>query len=455
MAIYLPPNYLEPITIFNPANWETVDTATSGGSGVDIAYLDAHYLKFPSAQVDETFTQLDTTSDLNVYGNVITNTIHAHTASDTVSLYTTTTTGNIGIGTALATGTLRIGTTTNSNHIGNFDFTGVAVNNTTATTGDLNIGDTQTTGTLNIASNAARTGQITIGSGASNTGAINIGATNSVITIRGSAITINGVNQNTSNTITYTTLNVSTLADTIPSPYFVVLIAGVTVNNVFLPDIPYLGMKVVVLNYINTTSASLIRSNTPNIYPTGLTSSTNQINCIGGDCITMQYSGTNWYQLNKPNANIATNIISYASFAPTSFIQIGYYQDYAATQVASATVATFTFSQQVPAATLVAGMYYISLVNKIVAGTTAGNVLNAINTGLSTAGTVATELAYFNTNLFPSNTTMLANGTITSSCSGTYVYTGALLYNTTSYVITTVAGTGVVCTMNMRVMRLA
>ena len=455
MAIYLPPNYLEPITIFNPANWETVDTATTGGGGVDIAYLDAHYLKFPSAQGDETFTQLDTTSDLNIYGNVITDTIHAHTASDPVSLYSTTTTGNINIGTALTTGTLSIGTTTNSNHIGNIDIIGNVINNTTATTGDLNIGDTQTTGLLNIGTNAARTGGISIGAGTSNTGPINIGATNSTVTIRGSSITINGVNQNTSNTITYTTLNVNTLADNLPSPYFVVLSGAVLINNVFLPDIPYLGMKVVVLNYINTTSSSLIRSNTPNIYPIGVQSSTNQINCVGGDCITMQYSGTEWYQLNKPNTNVATNIISYASFAPTSFIQIGYYVDYTVTQAVSATVATFTFSQQVPAATLVAGMYYISLVNKIVAGTTAGNVLNSINTGLSSAGTVATELAYFNTNLFPSNTTMLANGTITSSCSGAYVFTGALLYNTTSYVITTVAGTGVVCTMNMRVMRLA
>ena len=458
MSIYQPPNYLEPITIFNPANWEdAIISGSGGGGGVDIAYLNANYLKYPSAQGDETFTQLNVFTDLSVGGSAVMNNISATTSSVAVSLYPTTTTGDINIGTALVAGRLKIGTTTNSNHIGNCDITGATINNTTTTTGNLNICNNQTSGVLNLGTNANRTSAINIGNGTSNSGTISIGAVNSTVAITGSTITLNGVNQLTANSITYTTFFAGILANNLPSPYFVVFNSGATANNVGLPLLPYLGQRVIIYNSTTTTLTSTISASTAIIVPTGLTVGTpvNTIYCITGDCITVQFNGNYWFQLNKPNTNTVATTIAYTSFTPSSYNQIGYFVNFSATQVASATVATFTFSQQITG-TLPAGLYFISLVNKIVAGTTAGNILNAINTGLSTGGTVATELANFATNIYPNNITMLANGIITTTCFGIYTYTsGANPYNTTSYTISTVAGTGVVCSMYMQIMRIA
>ena len=53
MASYPPPTFIEPLSIFNPANYET----TSAG-GITEAFLATHYLQFPVAQGNET---LDTT----------------------------------------------------------------------------------------------------------------------------------------------------------------------------------------------------------------------------------------------------------------------------------------------------------------------------------------------------------------------------------------------------------
>jgi hypothetical protein len=49
MASYPPPNFTETIPIFNTSNWETGDSST-----IDVAFLDANYLKFPVAQGFET-----------------------------------------------------------------------------------------------------------------------------------------------------------------------------------------------------------------------------------------------------------------------------------------------------------------------------------------------------------------------------------------------------------------
>lgn len=457
MAIYSPPNYLEPITIFNPANWEPVISTGGSGGGVDIAYLNANYLKFPSAQGDETFTQLDTTANLVVGATLVANTITASTNSTAVSLYSTTSSGNINIAPALTVGRLKIGSTTNSNHIGNCDITGATINNTATTTGNLNICNNQTSGELNLGTSANRTSAINIGNGTSNSGTISIGAVNSTVALNGSTITLNGVNQLTANSVTYTTFNAGNLANNLPSPYFVVFNSGLTANNCGLPILPYLGQRVIVYNSTTTTATSTIGAGSAIIVPTGLTVGTPvaQITCLSGDCITLQFNGNYWFQLNKPNTNTVATTIAYTSFTPTTYNQIGYFVNFTVTQAASATATTFTFSQQVTG-TLPAGLYFVSLVNKITAGTTAGNILNAINTGLSTAGTVATELANFATNIYPNNITMLANGVITTTCSGIYTYTsGANPYNTTSYTIATVAGTGVVCNMYMQIMRLA
>ena len=52
MATYPPPNFTEPLTVFNPVNWESA--ITDDGIVITPAYLNANYLKFPVAQGLET-----------------------------------------------------------------------------------------------------------------------------------------------------------------------------------------------------------------------------------------------------------------------------------------------------------------------------------------------------------------------------------------------------------------
>lgn len=52
MSVYPPPNYTEPISVFNPVNWETSETA------ITIDYLNTHFLKYPVAQGLETLQEI-------------------------------------------------------------------------------------------------------------------------------------------------------------------------------------------------------------------------------------------------------------------------------------------------------------------------------------------------------------------------------------------------------------
>jgi hypothetical protein len=65
MAIYPPPNWTEPIPIFNPINWEIDDTT------ITIEYLNAHYLKFPVAQGLETLQETIQNGNATLNGNLI------------------------------------------------------------------------------------------------------------------------------------------------------------------------------------------------------------------------------------------------------------------------------------------------------------------------------------------------------------------------------------------------
>ena len=57
MSEYLPPNNIEPISIFNPANFETLTDY------ITIDYANKHYLKYPIAQ------GLENLLAINVNGN--------------------------------------------------------------------------------------------------------------------------------------------------------------------------------------------------------------------------------------------------------------------------------------------------------------------------------------------------------------------------------------------------
>lgn len=53
MATYPPPNFIEPITVFNTSNW------ISSGETIDEAFLNANYLKYPVAQGTETLQAIN------------------------------------------------------------------------------------------------------------------------------------------------------------------------------------------------------------------------------------------------------------------------------------------------------------------------------------------------------------------------------------------------------------
>ena len=61
MAVYCKPSFNEYLTVFNPSNWicgvNNDGTTTSGG--ISLAYANANYLKFPTAQGNETLISVD------------------------------------------------------------------------------------------------------------------------------------------------------------------------------------------------------------------------------------------------------------------------------------------------------------------------------------------------------------------------------------------------------------
>jgi hypothetical protein len=61
MSVYNPPTFEEYLPVFNPADW-----GASSSSGLDIAYLDANYLKFPVAQGAENLQTTTINGDLLV-----------------------------------------------------------------------------------------------------------------------------------------------------------------------------------------------------------------------------------------------------------------------------------------------------------------------------------------------------------------------------------------------------
>lgn len=81
MSIYPPPNYTQPLNIFNPANY--------GDDGIAItkSYLDANYLKYPVAQAGtETLNTAIVNGTLTANSNVVVNSSAAAGSSDIVSI---------------------------------------------------------------------------------------------------------------------------------------------------------------------------------------------------------------------------------------------------------------------------------------------------------------------------------------------------------------------------------
>ena len=84
MSIYPPPNWTEPLTTFNSANYQQ-NITTSGA--VDIGFLNSHYLTYPIAQGDETFTATVHSGDATVQGTIKTNNMTGTTTTSNIILY--------------------------------------------------------------------------------------------------------------------------------------------------------------------------------------------------------------------------------------------------------------------------------------------------------------------------------------------------------------------------------
>ncbi len=65
MATYPPPNFTEPLSVFNPANWETFDATLTTTEG------DKRYLRFPVAQGAETLQEIIVNGNASFNNNVV------------------------------------------------------------------------------------------------------------------------------------------------------------------------------------------------------------------------------------------------------------------------------------------------------------------------------------------------------------------------------------------------
>lgn len=219
MSIYPPPT--DPNNpVFNTDNWET--TTTSSGSSVDIAFLDANYVQYPTADSASTqyFSNSSSLGNLTINDpqSLICNTFNTDSVATTTNLFTTTVGSGFKIrlsGSQSAGYTTDIGTDTNTNQVANLSVLGTALNPIDLAT-DLNIGDQQIDGVLNIGTASSRTATINIGTGSTGVKTINIGASGDNLTLSGLYLRTNSVN-NTPNSFVYInsapTLNFNTFSN--------------------------------------------------------------------------------------------------------------------------------------------------------------------------------------------------------------------------------------------------
>jgi len=180
MATYPPPNFTEPLTIWNPANWEP---APSNGTTIDVAFLDANYVKYPIAQGALTFEDIQTNGNNNFFANITTNNelyptittisqgqYYMNVSSNStngdgavIKLTNTNTTATASLGCSL-TGGLNINR-------------GVSVGCNTTSSGNTILlqADPTTSNQLDVAGSIFSTGNITLGSGTTTTAYLEFG----------------------------------------------------------------------------------------------------------------------------------------------------------------------------------------------------------------------------------------------------------------------------------------
>jgi hypothetical protein len=446
MSIYPPPNWLEPLTTFNSSNYQQ---SVSSAGGVDIGFLNTNYLKFPTAQGDETFTATVHTGNATVEGIVKANNITGTTTTSNIVLYPDITTSNLNLGTGMTTGTLKIGSGTNSNHIGTLDFTSNSINNTTATSGVVNIANSQVNGVLNLGTLATRTGAINIGNGASASSSITIGATNSTVVFNGTP-TLNGVN------LAPSSISITT-AGTIASNLAQNLLASITLastGTITLPTTRYVGQKI---NLINNNIFSNSLASTALFRGFGIITAVSPITIYAGQAVVVQYDGTNWVILNKTNETFQPIITNYTTISYTSLNQIGYTFSETVAGANETTVGIKQSFKQITTTPFPVGLYSLSIRNLITAGATAGNVIINYYSSLSTTTISTGFIAPLLARTIISSTTAIASGVMSGNVNGIYTRSNSAqtVYITLEYQITTVVAGGITSNIQYSLTRIA
>ena len=396
MSIYPPPS--QSGLIFDLDNWEQiVDTA----GGATTYFLNANYLRYTTAQGDETFSNTINTGYSDVDGSTICNNFDTYSSPVTTSLFDTTNNASqvirLGVG-QTAGGTINLGkqydglATYGTNRIGDWTSIGRQIVgesrpelNYIDATSDTYIGHSQTTGELYLGTESTRSGVIYFGTNASSNVQHNIGGGSSSVRLSGdvkilnTATTLrqtNGTVYMTDNyTLTYSEvvnelniINASTSAKSLYLPStirdFTFWVTTLT-NNLFIRRTGSL-----VINFLcDDTTDLLIEAGTTVCL----------VACVGSNSFNLIYSSAGMYQ----NIRLYPNLTSYA---PSS-IQSGYSTFFSTVTFTRAANNLTAGSANITSSALPKGVYYISIYIFVTA-TAAG----ALSLGNLFGGCVSTTL---------------------------------------------------------------
>ena len=445
MSIYPPPSQTG--LIFDLDNWEQI-VDTSGG--VSTSFLDERYLKYTTAQGDETFSNTINTGYSDVDGSTICNNLDTYSSPATTSLFDTTNNASqvIQLGVNEVSGTINLGkqydglATYGTNQIGGWTSIGRSIVgdsrpelNYSIATSDTFIGDYQTTGQLFLGTADNRSGVIYFGTNASSSIAHNIGASGSTVNILGNYINIiNGTStlKQTDGTL-YMTDDASVLYSYVVNELNVVN-ASTSTKTLTLPstirDFTF---------WITTRTNDLIISSPAKLIDFGcdatnsLTIKTGSvvclIACVGSDSFNLIYSNLQMYQPIRLYPNLT-------AFSPSS-IQSGYVFYSAGVNASKTSGQTTATSLNLTSTALPKGIYYINVYGYITITSTGVVPILALNKPYF-VGCVSTTLnqstvvnniadSYYDPNFFtPVNGVVIAQlgvgGYYNNATTGTILY---------------------------------
>jgi len=235
MSIYPPPSQTG--LIFDLDNWEQIVTDSS----TTTTFLNANYLRYTTAQGNETFSNTINTGYSDVDGSTICNTFNTYSTPATTSLFDTTNNASqvIQLGLGQTSGTINLGkqydglTTYGTNRVANWTSKGQAnvgslpELNLIDATSDSYIGHNQTSGELYLGTASSRSGAISIGVDSSST--INVGVSGITNSLFGSVNIINNTTAlNQTNGTLYMSDNASVLYSFIVNELNVVNVSTTT-----------------------------------------------------------------------------------------------------------------------------------------------------------------------------------------------------------------------------------